>query len=59
MKSKIVQLVTKRDTETYVLIEEALHIYDDYLHSVNNLRKAIEVRALLEELRRLRKERKI
>ena len=59
MNSKIVQLVTKRDTDTYVLIEEALHIYDDYLHSVNNLRKAIEVRALLEELRRLRKERKI
>ena len=59
MKSKIVQLVTKRDTDTYVLIEEALHIYDDYLHSVNNLRKAIEVRALIEELRKLRKERKI
>jgi len=59
MNSKIVQLVTKRDTDTYVLIEEALHIYDDYLHSVNNLRKAIEVRALIEELRKLRKERKI
>ena len=59
MASKIVQLVTKGDTDTYVLIAEALHIYDDYLHSVNDLRKAIKVRVLIEELIKLRKERKI
>ena len=50
MASKIVQLVTKGDTDTYVLIAEALHIYDDYLHSVNDLRKALKVRVLIEEL---------
>ena len=59
MASKIVQLVTKVDTDTYMLIAEALHTYDDYLHSVNDLRKAIKVRAIIEELRNMRKERKI
>ena len=59
MASKIVQLVTKVDTDTYMLIAEALQIYDDYLHSVNDLRKAIKVRVLIEELRKMRKERKI
>ena len=59
MASKIVQLVTKGDTDTYVLIAEALHTYDEYLHSVNDLRKAIKVWVLIEELRELRKEREI
>ena len=59
MASKIVHLVTTGHTDTYVLIAEALHTYDDYLHSVNDLRKAIKVRVLIEELIKLRKERKI
>ena len=57
MKSKVVQLVTKKDTDTYLLIEEALIIYDDYLHSQNDLGSAIKVRSLIDELRTLRKER--
>ena len=52
MKSKVVQLVTKKDTDTYLLIEEALIIYDDYLHSQNDLGTAIKVRSLINELRK-------
>ena len=60
MASKIIQLVTKGDTKDYELIKEALHVYDDYLHnSVPDLSKAIRVRVLIQELKELRKERKI
>tara|TARA_Y100000310_G_C20592332_1_gene768733 strand:+ start:181 stop:360 length:180 start_codon:yes stop_codon:yes gene_type:complete len=57
MKSKVVHLVTKKDKEDYMLIIDALSTYDDWLHSTNNLRKAIKVRALMRELEEHRKER--
>ena len=57
MKSKIVQFVSKVDTETYERIVSALKLYDEYLHSNNDINEAIKVRALLGELKLKRKER--
>ena len=59
MKSKIVQFVSKVDTESYELVVNALQIYDEYLHSNNDINEAIKVRALLGELKQKRKERKL
>jgi homoserine acetyltransferase len=60
MATKIIQFVTKADTNDYLLIKEALNVYDDYLHNnVPDLNKAIKVRALIQELKELRKVRKI
>jgi|TARA_Y100001947_G_C10250135_1_gene265495 hypothetical protein len=59
MKSKIVQFVSKVDTETYERIVSALKLYDEYLHSNNDINEAIKVRALLGELKLKRKERKL
>ena len=59
MKSKIVQFVSKVDTEAYERIVRALKLYDEYLHSNNDTNEAIKVRALLGELKLKRKERKI
>ena len=59
MKSKIVQFVSKVDTEAYERIVSALKLYDEYLHSNNDISEAIKVRALLGELKLKRKERKI
>ena len=59
MASKIIQLVTKADTEDYLIIRDALKIYDEYLHSVPDLTKAVKVRAILQGLKELRKVRKI
>ena len=59
MKTKIVQFVSKVDTEAYERIVSALKLYDEYLHSNNDINEAIKVRALLGELKLKRKERKI
>jgi len=59
MSSKIIQLITKGDTKDYELIRNALHVYDDYLHSVPDLKRAVKVRVLIKELKELRNERKI
>ncbi len=59
MASKIIQLVTKADTEDYLIIRDALKLYDEYLHSVPDLTKAVKVRAILQGLKELRKVRKI
>ena len=59
MKSKIVQFVSKVDTEAYERIVNALKLYDEYLHSNNDINEAIKVRALLGELKQKRKERKL
>ena len=59
MASKIIQLVTKADTEDYLIIRDALKLYDEYLHSVPDLSKAVKVRAILQGLKELRKVRKI
>ena len=59
MASKIIQLVTKADTEDYLIIIDALKLYDEYLHSVPDLSKAVKVRAILQGLKELRKVRKI
>ena len=59
MASKIIQLVTKADTEDYLIIRDALKLYDEYLHSVPDLNKAVKVRAILQGLKELRKVRKI
>ena len=59
MKSKIVQFVSKVDTETYERIVSALKLYDEYLHSNNDINEAIKVRAMLGELKLNRKERKL
>ena len=59
MKSKIVQFVSKVDTESYELVVNALQIYDEYLHSNNDINEAIKVRTLLGELKLKRKERKL
>ena len=59
MKTKIVQFVSKVDTEAYERIVSALKLYDEYLHSNNDISEAIKVRALLGELKLKRKERKI
>ena len=59
MKSKIVQFVSKVDTEAYERIVNALKLYDEYLHSNNDINEAIKVRALLGELKLNRKERKL
>ena len=50
MRSKVVNLITKGDTETYEVIREALILYDEYLHSNRDIPKAIKVRAILGEL---------
>jgi len=47
MSSKIIQLITKGDTKDYELIRNALHVYDDYLHSVPDLKRAVKVRVLI------------
>ncbi len=59
MSSKVINFISKEDNETYLIVIEALKIYDDYLHSVNNVNQAIKVRALLKELRTQKKERNI
>ena len=60
MASKIIQLVTKADTSDYLLVKEALNVYDDYLHNnVPDISKAIRVRVLIKQLKELRKERKV
>ena len=59
MASKIIQLVTKADTEDYLIIRDALKLYDEYLHSVPDLTKAVKVRAILGELNKQRNRRLI
>ena len=59
MRSKVVNLITRGDTETYEVIREALILYDEYLHSNKDIPKAIKVRAILGELDKQRKERKL
>ena len=50
MKAKVVNLITKGDTETFEIIKEALILYDEYLHSNHDIPRAIKVRAILGEL---------
>ena len=57
MNSKVINFISKEDNETYLIVIEALKIYDDYLHSVNNVNQAIKVRALLKELNTQKNER--
>jgi len=59
MRSKVVNLITKGDTETYEVIREALILYDEYLHSNKDIPKAIQVRAILGELNKQRNRRLI
>ena len=59
MRSKVINLITKEDTETYEIISEALILYDEYLHANKDIPKAIKVRAILGELNKQRKERKL
>ena len=59
MRSKVVNLITKGDTETYEVIREALILYDEYLHSNKDIPKAIKVRAILGELNKQRNRRLI
>ena len=59
MRSKVVNLITKGDTETYEVIREALILYDEYLHSNKDIPKAIKVRAILGELNNQRNRRLI
>ena len=47
------------DTETYERIVSALKLYDEYLHSNNNVTEAIKVRKILGELSILRTAREI
>ena len=44
MKNKVINLVTKGESDDYTLIMDALENYDEYLHSENELIKAIKVR---------------
>ena len=50
MRSKVVNLITKGDTESFELIKEALILYDENLHSNRDIPKAIKVRAILGDL---------
>ena len=59
MNSKVINFISKEDNETYLIVIEELKIYDDYLHSVNNVNQAIKVRALLKELNTQKNERNI
>ena len=59
MRSKVINLITKGDTETYEVIREALILYDEYLHSNKDIPKAIKVRAILGELKLQRHKRLI
>ena len=59
MRSKVVNLITKGDTETFEVIREALTLYDEYLHANKDIPKAIKVRAILGELKQKRNERLI
>ena len=59
MKAKVVNLITKRDTETFEIIKEALILYDEYLHSNHDIPRAIKVRAILGELKLQRHKRLI
>ncbi len=59
MRSKIVNLITKQDTETYNRVRTALKLYDEYLHSNNDVTEAIKVRKLIGELSILRTAREI
>lgn len=59
MRSKVVNLITRGDTETYEVIREALILYDEYLHSNKDIPKAIKVRAILGELDKQRTRRLI
>ena len=40
MRSKVINLITRGDTETYEVIREALILYDEYLHSNKDIPKA-------------------
>jgi hypothetical protein len=59
MRTKIIQLITREDTETYNRVVTALKLYDEYLHSNNNVTEAIKVRKLLGKLSILRTARQI
>ena len=59
MRSKVVNLITRGDTETYEVIREALILYDEYLHANKDIPKAIQVRAILGELNKQRNRRLI
>jgi len=59
MRSKVVNLITKMDTEAYKRVVTALKLYDEYLHSNNDVTEAIKVRKLLGELSILRTAREI
>ena len=59
MATKVIEFVSKEDTRTYKLIREALLIYDDYLHSENDIQTVVQVRTIINKLDKLRKERKI
>ena len=48
MKSKIVQLVTKKDKEEYLIIQEALNLLDDFTQNVKgDFLKAIKIQKFL------------
>ena len=52
MKSKIVQLVTKKDKEEYLIIQEALNLLDDFTQNVKgDFLKAIKIREIILDLK--------
>ncbi len=52
MKSKIVQLVTKKDKEEYLIIQEALNLLDDFTQNVKgDFLKAIKIREIIHDLK--------
>mgnify|MGYP003148410294 FL=1 len=57
MAAKIIEFISRTNEEDHEIIEEALQEYDELLHSEGNLLKAIQVRAILGELRKLKNER--
>ena len=59
MRSKVINLITKGDTETFEVIREALILYDEYLHANKDIPKAIKVRTILGELDKQRTRRLI
>ena len=57
MVAKIIEFVTRSDEKDHEIIVEALQEYDELLHSEGNLLKAIQVRAILGQLKKLKNER--
>tara|TARA_Y100000780_G_C13460457_1_gene330722 strand:+ start:95 stop:277 length:183 start_codon:yes stop_codon:yes gene_type:complete len=52
MKSKIVQLVTKKDKEEYLIIQEALNLLDDFTQNVKgDFLKAIKIMEIIHDLK--------